>query len=83
MTLNKITEDAIIRINVHKSLLEEFRLRKEIYEKQLGYKINGGTPIISQLCAKILEIERTDKNKKIVIEVHKVKGLKRVETFLL
>jgi hypothetical protein len=80
---NRISEDEIIRVNIHKSLLEEFRIRKELYEKKIGYKITGGTPIISQICAKMLEQERTGKRDKIVIEVHKIKGLKSVETFLL
>ena len=80
---HQISEDDIIRVNIHKNLLEEFRIRKEEYEKSLKYKINGGTPIISQLCAEILKRERTNSKHKIEIEVHKIKGMKRIETVLL
>ena len=80
---NKIPDEEIIRINVHKSLLEEFKTRKEEYEQKIGYKINGGTPIISQICAEILKHQRNGNKDKIVVEVQKVKGLKRVDTILL
>ena len=80
---NKMSDDELIRIFIHKSLLEEFRVRKEDYEKKLGYKINGGTPVISQLCAKILEKERTGNKDRILLEIHKVKGLKRYDVIFL
>lgn len=83
MVNHKVADNDIIRINVHKSLLEEFKVRKEQYEKKLGYVINGGTPIISQICAKMLENERLGKKDKIIIEVHKIKGLKRIDTIFL
>lgn len=80
---NKIPDNEIARIHIHKSLLDEFAIRKELYEKKIGYRINGGTPIISQICAKILEKERTNNKDKIIIEVRKVKGLKRVESIFI
>jgi len=80
---NKIPDNEIARIHIHKSLLDEFAIRKSLYEKKIGYRINGGTPIISQICAKILEKERTNNKDKIIIEVRKVKGLKRVESIFL
>ena len=80
---NKISREDIIRVNIHRRLLEEFELRKGIYEKKLGYTINGGAPVISLICAEILRKDRENDKNRIVIEVRKIKGLKRVETLLL
>lgn len=80
---NSIKEEDIIRVNIHKNLLKEFQLRKEEYEKKVGYKINGGTPVISLICAEILKKDRENKKDRIVIEIRKMKGLKRVETVFL
>jgi hypothetical protein len=79
----ELKESEIIRVNIHRSLLDEFRIRKENYEKKLGYRINGGTPIISQICAEILKRDRENRKDRIIIEVHKIKGLKRIDTIFL
>lgn len=86
MNGDNINASEIIRINVHKSLAEEFRIRKEIYEKAINYKINGGTPVVSELCARILAKQRTMKigdPEKIVIEIRKIKGQKKIQTLFL
>jgi len=81
--IDKFNENEIIRVNIHKSLLEEFKLRKDLYEKKLGYRINGGTPIISKVCAEVLKRDREKRTDRIIIEIRKIKGLKRIETIFI
>jgi len=80
---DEVNESEIVRVNIHKDLLAEFKLRKELYEKKLGYRFNGGTPIISQICAEILKRNREKSKDKIIIEVRKIKGVKKIDTVFL
>lgn len=73
----------LVRVWIHKDLLEEMRIRKEIIESKLGYKVDGGLPVSSQLCAKILKQHREKEGKRITVEVQHIKGTKRGEVFFL
>jgi aspartate-semialdehyde dehydrogenase len=75
-----------VRINVHPTLEDEFKYWREKFEDLAGYKIEGGKPVISKICAHILKELRTKsarEEKKIIIEVRKVIGLKRVKIVFL
>jgi hypothetical protein len=68
-----------VRVWVHPALIDELNKRKEILEEETGYKINGGMPIVSKICALELKKNR-EKDKKIIrAEIHKVKGIKKNE----
>jgi hypothetical protein len=83
-----VIDDSIepVRIHVHPSLEDEFKFWREEFEKIAGYEIAGGKPIISKICAHLLKQLRTKKSreeKRIIIEIHKIVGLKKSKiTFL-
>jgi aspartate-semialdehyde dehydrogenase len=81
---NIVLEDNIepVRIHVHPTLEDEFKFWKFELEKIAGYEITGGKPTVSKVCAYILKNLRTKKSreeKRIVIEIRKVIGLKKVK----
>lgn len=76
-------EENLIRVSVHPNLIAEFKARKEMFEKKVGYKIEGGYPIISKICAEELKRNREKNKKQVRLEVNKVKGIKKSRvTFL-
>lgn len=76
-------DDEIKRCYVHVDLVNEFECRKEAYEKELGYAISGGIPVISKICAEILRKQRLKEKDPIKLEVTKLKGIKKSSlTFL-
>jgi len=70
-------------ILVHPLLRNELHIRKLTMEKEIGYKINGGLPVVSKLVALELEKIRTNNKKNINIELHKKKGTKKVDLIKL
>lgn len=76
-------ENKLARVWVHESLEQELKIRKEEFEKQIGYPIAGGLPVISEVCAEILRQQRMGKKDKIVLEVRKIKGIKKSEILIL
>ena len=68
-----------IVILVHPLLKLELQKRKEEMEKHLGYVLHGGIPIITKIAALELKKLREKGCQNINIELHKKKGVKRVE----
>lgn len=83
MTENGNWREELSRVFIHNTLVEEMRIRKEDYEKKLGYKLDGGTPVISNICAEILKRQRLGSKDKIIIEFHKIKGKKKNSIIIL
>jgi hypothetical protein len=70
-------EQRPVRCWVHQLLIDEFKLRKEILEKETGYKLSGGLPLVSKIAALELKKNR-EKNRKIFnIELSKIRGVKK------
>lgn len=76
-------EENPIKLWVHPALAEEFKVRKEILEKKVGYKINGGIPIVSKICAVELKKRRLHEKGKIEIQVEKRKGEQKFDIFFM
>jgi len=72
-----MNDEDLKQIQVHQKLIEEFNKMKQELEKQTGYPIRGGNPVISILVADILKKRRMKNKDNIRIEVTKVKGCKK------
>jgi len=72
-----------VKIRVHPLLVKELQLRKEILEKKSKYKIYGGLPMVSKICA--LELRKRRLKEKGIIEVHLQKriGEKKSDVFIM
>lgn len=75
-------EEPVI-IKVHPSLADELKIRKEIIEQKLGYKIKGGMPVVSKVVAIELRKRRVHEKGLIQLNVVKRVGEKKVDTFFL
>jgi len=79
--MKNILEKPVV-IQVHPLLLEEFKFMKEKIEDKVGYKINGGMPIVSKLIA--LQLKEMRSGNKHIIEVvyEKIKGEKKIRLLI-
>lgn len=79
-------DERFVRIYVHPLLKEEFDIRQNALReemKKIGKELRDSIPIISLMCAKILQKERLRDKKYIRAEIVKIKGVKKNEiTFL-
>lgn len=75
--------EQLSRVFIHNDLVDELKIRKEILEKKLKYKVEGGVPIISKICAEVLKKQREKNTDTVKIEFYKVKGAKRIRFLIL
>lgn len=76
-------DNEIVRIYVDKDLEDELKIRREIYEKKIGYTLKGGMAPVSKICARILREQRQKERGCIKVECQKMVGVKKSEVFLL
>jgi len=79
--MKNILEKPVV-IQVHPLLLEEFKFMKEKIEEKVGYKINGGMPIVSKLIAMQLKEMRSGKKQIIEVVYEKIKGEKKIRLLI-
>ena len=71
-----------VRVFVHPLLVEEFKYLQLVIEKEQGYKIQGGMPIVSLIVALRLKQKRLDNRKVLNGNTNKVKGEKKINLTL-
>lgn len=75
-----------VRIHVHPDLEGELKFWKVELERISGYVLDGGKPTVSKVLAYMLKEFRTKnarEEKRIVIEIHKMIGVKRAKIVFL